>query len=103
MSKESLSSIYEVQKFSWIWIVLVLMLGTLLRLYDLGTESYWSDEMYTVYEVQQTIPQVIESGRLDQPPGYYIPFHFWVQIFGLSESGTRSFSTLAGVASIFIL
>ena len=103
MSKGSSSSVYEVQKFSWIWIVLVLMLGTLLRLYDLGTESYWSDEMYTVYEVQQTIPQVIESGRLDQPPGYYIPFHFWVQIFGLSEAGTRSFSTLAGVASIFIL
>lgn len=88
----------------WLFAIgLILLLGAFLRLYDLNAESYWSDEMYTVYEVQQTIPQVISSGRLDQPPGYYIPFHFWVQIFGLDETGTRSFSALAGFGSIFII
>lgn len=88
----------------WFFAIgLVLLLGVFLRLYDLNAESYWSDEMYTVYEVQQTIPQVIASGRLDQPPGYYIPFHYWVQIFGLDETSTRSFSALAGFGSIFII
>jgi mannosyltransferase len=82
---------------------LVLLLGAGLRIYDLGTESYWVDEMYTIIEGQQSIPQMIASGRLDQPPGFYIPFHFWLQAFGAGEINTRSFSVVAGILSILII
>jgi uncharacterized membrane protein len=82
---------------------LILLLGVALRFYDLGTESYWIDEMGTVVEVQQSIPQILASGRLDQPPAYYLPFHFWVNIFGTSEVSTRSFSALTGIGSIVLI
>jgi len=84
-------------------LVLILILGMALRFYDLGNESYWVDEMSTVVEGQQSIQQVLASGRLDQPPAYYLPFHFWVKIFGTAEVGTRSFSTLIGIVSIILI
>ena len=82
---------------------LILVLGIALRFYDLGTESYWIDEMSTVMEGQQSIHQLITSGRLDQPPGYYLPFHLWIQIFGTAEVSTRSFSVLAGTGSLILI
>jgi len=82
---------------------LILLIGISLRVYDLGTESYWIDEMGTVFEGQQSIHQIITSGRLDQPPAYYFPFHFWEQFFGTSEVSTRSFSALTGIGSIVLI
>jgi len=81
----------------------IVFLGFVLRIYDLGSESYWIDEMSTVIEGQQSIHQLLTSGRLDQPPAYYFPFHWWLQTFGTSEISTRSFSVLAGVGSIILL
>ncbi len=82
---------------------LFLLIGISLRLYDLGTESYWIDETFTVVEGQQSIQQILTSGRLDQPPAYFIPFHYWERIFGTSEVSTRSFSALAGIISIILV
>jgi mannosyltransferase len=82
---------------------LILLLGAGLRFYDLGTESYWIDEVDTVFESQQSIPQLFASGRLDQPPAYYVPFHFWVRFFGTAEVSTRSFSALVGIGSILLI
>ncbi len=82
---------------------LILFLGAVLRFYDLGAESYWVDEMYTVIESQQSVQQLLSSGRLDQPPGYYLPFHAWVQIFGTAELSTRSFSALTGIGSLILI
>ncbi len=93
----------EKTKHSIWWLILILVLGLALRFYELGTESYWIDEMSTVLEGQQSIPRILSSGRLDQPPGYYLPFHFWEKIFGPGEVATRSFSALIGIASIFLL
>ncbi len=81
----------------------VLLLGVFLRLYDLGAESYWVDEMYTVLESQQSVRQILTSGRLDQPLPYYLPLLAWVKIFGAAEVSTRLFSALAGIGSIGVL
>lgn len=82
---------------------LILILGIILRFYDISSESYWIDEMSTVLESQQTVQQLLNSGRLDQPPAYYLPFHFWVRLFGTTELSTRSFSALVCIASIIII
>ena len=111
MSRESLplntnaDSTFRFQNYltAAVLLGLILLLGTALRFYDLGTESYWIDEMSTVIEAQQSIPQMIASGRLDQPPAYYLPFHLWIHIFGTSEASTRSFSALFGIGSILII
>lgn len=88
---------------SVMWLGLVLLLGTVLRFYDLSTESYWIDEMSTVIEGQQNLLHLMSSGRLDQPPAFYLPFHLWVKAFGTAEASTRSFAALAGMGSIVLI
>jgi mannosyltransferase len=82
---------------------IILILGTALRFYDLGSESFWLDEVATTIEAQQSIPTLLTTGKLDQPPAYYLPIHFWIQLFGTSEVSLRSFSALAGVGSIILI
>lgn len=81
----------------------ILILGTMLRLFNLSAESYWIDEMSTVIEGYQNIQQLFAAGRLDQPPAYYIPFHIWIELFGDKEVSTRLFSVLTGIGSIFLV
>ena len=88
---------------SFIIFGFILILGIGLRFYDLGTESFWLDEVATTIEAQQSIQELLMSGRMDQPPAYYVLMHFWVQIFGISEGSLRSFSALAGVGSIILI
>lgn len=88
---------------SFIIFGFILILGIGLRFYDLGTESFWLDEVATTIEAQQSIQEILMSGRMDQPPAYYFLMHFWVQIFGISEVSLRSFSALAGVGSIILI
>ncbi len=82
---------------------LILLIGAALRFHNLGAKSYWIDEMCTVIEGQQSPQQLFVSGRLDQPPAYYLPFHLWVQLFGTAEVSTRSFSSLFGIGSIVLI
>jgi 4-amino-4-deoxy-L-arabinose transferase-like glycosyltransferase len=104
MSKD-LRNTFDFKKYvnSTVLLGLVLLIGITLRFYDLSAESYWIDEMYTVIESQQSIYQIVTSGRLDQPPAYYLPFYLWVKFFGTTEVSTRSFSTLAGIGSIVLV
>jgi mannosyltransferase len=88
---------------SGVLLGIILFLGIILRFYDLGAENYYGDEMYTVIEAQQSVHQLLTSGRLDQPPTYYLPLLLWVKIFGTTEVSTRSFSALAGVGSIILI
>ncbi len=85
------------------FLVLILVLGILLRFCDLGAESFWLDEVATTIEARQSISEILTTGRLDQPPAYYIPVHFWVRSFGISEVSLRSFSALAGTGSIVLI
>ena len=90
--------------YQWKFLLgLVFLLGLSLRLYDLGAESYWIDEITTIIEGKQNTGELLISGRLDQPPGYYLPFHAWIQMFGTSEVSTRSFSILAGLGSVVLI
>jgi mannosyltransferase len=82
---------------------LIVLLGTALRFYKLGSQSYWIDEMSTLVEGRQSIQQLISSGRLDQPPAYYFPFHYWEQLLGTTEVSARAFSALAGIISIVLI
>jgi mannosyltransferase len=84
-------------------LIVILLVSASLRIFDLGIESYWIDEMSTVIEGQQSLQQMFFSGRLDQPPAFYVPFHFWLELFGTAETSARSFSALVGVGTVFLI
>jgi mannosyltransferase len=87
-----------------IYLILIVLLGTTLRLYDLGTESFWFDEIYTVHRVSQDLQTLVHQfatqGNVTRNAVYYLLAHFWVMPFEITEVSIRSLSVLFGVLSI---
>jgi mannosyltransferase len=83
-------------------VVSLTVLGAVLRFATLDARGYWSDEVATV--------RVLGGGLLDvlrrvpsteaTPPLYYVLAWAWVNVFGSGEVGLRSFSALAGTATV---
>lgn len=104
------------KKQTLILLALILLLGTFLRFYNLGAESFWLDESATAltlkkynakeifqntYRLGQILPEYYIS-NLDLPP-YYIMLKYWTGLFGLNEASLRAFSALFGTLSILII
>jgi uncharacterized membrane protein len=87
------------------WVVLILLLGTALRLLWPGEKSLWLDEAFSLWVANR--PWGDLWGRLvtlDQhPPLYYAMLRVWTGWAGQSEVGLRSLSTLAGVITLPVL
>ena len=84
-------------------LLLILLLGSFLRIYDLGAESLWLDEAVDIHVSQQSLGSVIETaGNLNHPPFYWVVLHFWMLPFGSSEIATRSLSAVFGIISVFL-
>jgi mannosyltransferase len=80
-------------------VLVLLVLGGLLRLMQIGEESYWIDEMVTIH-VGRDIERVISDAIGGRPPVYMILVHYWMQLFGESETAVRLLSALFGIASL---
>ncbi len=78
----------------WVPIALILLLATALDLYQLGTESLWLDEVYSIRDAKGL--QLI-SVR----PFYFILLRVWMQ-FGTSEAWLRGLAVLFGLGSVFL-
>jgi mannosyltransferase len=83
----------------------IILIGSLLRIYHLGTESIWYDEAASIDGSKESVVSVIESsGRLHNvPPLYYVLLHFWMLLFGTGEIAVRSLSAIFGIISIFVI
>jgi len=85
------------------FLFLILILGFVLRYYHLGEHSLWSDEFYTVMQMQKGLGQLLtETIKTSQAPLYYILVTFWTRIFGMSEFSLRFPSLLFSFISIAI-
>src|SRR5687767_1476745 len=61
-----------------ILLLLALLAGFGLRLYQLGGESLWYDETVSVYLAGQSLPALIAHTARDiHPPAYYLLLHGW--------------------------
>lgn len=87
-------------------LVLILALGTFLRIHGIEYQSLSNDELSSWkrsgYEDLSTVVNL--GARTDvHPPGYYILLHFVQKIFGDSELALRFPSALFGVLSILLI
>jgi hypothetical protein len=77
------------------------LLGAGLRLYDLGAESYWYDEMITVRIAADGLPAVLDSFFFRaRPPLHLLLASLWMRTAGTTEFSVRYLSAFAGTASI---
>ncbi|NET17663.1 MAG: hypothetical protein F6K08_34985, partial [Okeania sp. SIO1H6] len=86
------------QKFDWqqwLPIALILLLATGLYLNQLGTESMWVDELYSINDAKGNI------SLYGIRPIYFILLKFWM-LFGTSDSWLRSLSVVFGLGSVFL-
>lgn len=74
----------------------VLLLGAALRLYDLGGESLWFDEVFTVLFAQDSVPSILSY----RAPVFVVLGHYWTAQVGMGEAAVRVLPALFGIAAI---
>ena len=78
------------------WLLLpILFVGSFLRLWHLGTWSFWVDEVMTVLDAQQFS---MEHFRINPIP--YLAIKLSISIAGTNEWGARLIPSLVGIASL---
>jgi len=77
-------------------ITAILLIAAALYLFQIGTESIWLDEAFSIRDAQN----LALKGNNAVRPLYYLVLHVWM-IFGMSEAWLRSLSVLFGLSSIF--
>ncbi len=83
---------------------IIVLAGAWLRLADIGTESIWTDEMYSVHWANKSLAQIFDNASSDvHPPLYYALLHFWQLSFGTSETAVRGLSALCSILTIPLL
>lgn len=87
-------------------LLLIFLLGLFLRIYHLGTESLWLDEIFSV-DMSRLSPinivkEILRQGE-SSPPLYYALLHYWVIVFGDSEFASRLFSVIPGSLSVLLI
>jgi mannosyltransferase len=80
---------------------LALVLGLVLRLYDLGAESIWVDEVDSIHWARLGLRELLaELSQSVHPPLYFVILHYWVALFGDSEFSVRLPSVVFGVLAL---
>lgn len=84
--------------------LLVLAIGSWLRIYDLGAESLWLDEAISENFVKGNVAYIINESALQHntPPLYWLILHYWTALLGNSEVALRSLSAILGIGAILI-
>ena len=82
----------------------VLLVSLLVRCYDLGGESLWLDEMFSLKLSRLSAGGILDECARDvHPPLYFLMLKPWIALFGASESALRAPSVIFGVLSVFFL
>ncbi len=80
----------------------LMILGTLLRFWDLPKQSLWLDEFTSIQFASLPLHDLFSGKGFNwhTPPFYYIALHFWGRLFPLTEIGLRLFSLTCDLACI---
>lgn len=84
-------------------VLAITLLGAALRLYGIGSESLWTDEVITATFVANHAPhELLVVIPLSQPhlPLYYVLLDLWTGAFGATETTMRLLSAAFAIASI---
>jgi len=84
----------------------LVVLGAGLRLYHLTFQSLWLDELFSVVFSRSdlAVSEIIRVYADDvHPLGYPLLLHFWLGLFGDTESAARSLSALLGILGIGVM
>ena len=84
-------------------ILLITMLGFAVRVFNLGGDSLWADEIFTVHDSHEDVGQIVAGQEIDHPLGYFLFQHFVLDVWGTSDYALRLLSAFAGTATISLI
>ncbi|MFO0891480.1 MAG: glycosyltransferase family 39 protein [Isosphaeraceae bacterium] len=88
-------------------LTLILVAAGVLRAWDLGSLSFWYDEVVTMSLAETPGPAdlIDQLGKIDatRAPLHPLLLQGWIRLFGPSEASARSLSVLCGVAAVYIV
>jgi len=86
-------------------LILILCLSCALRIFGIGSESFWNDELSSMTRSSYSnLQEVVELGVVPDvhPPGYQIFLFFIENTLGNSEIALRFPSAIAGVLTVLV-
>ncbi len=84
--------------------IVVLGLGTALRLHNITTQSLWHDEGNSLRLAERSIPDLIAATSRDiHPPAYYLILKLWISLIGTTELSLRMLSVFWSILTIGIV
>ncbi len=86
----------------WFYIAFgsILFLASLLRLWNLASESAWIDEAYSIELAKLSIVDILKGSAADQhPPLYYLLLRLWLTL-GTGITYARLLSVIIGVINV---
>ena len=94
---------WTIRKLPWLLLAIV-ALATFLRLFCLGCESFKSDEAFSVlWSTLDPVTIIKSTAPVDpHPPFYYLLLHYWMVLFGESETAVRALSACLGIVSVLV-
>jgi mannosyltransferase len=79
-------------------LLIIIAVGAALRVYKLNGDSLWLDEASSVKFSKEEPAGIIETTSKDvHPPLYYFALHYWMKLFGDTETAARLLSALFGI------
>jgi uncharacterized membrane protein len=87
-----------------ILVAFIILMGLIVRLYDLDGESIWTDEGHAIYVSSLDIGELIEENSRDNhPPLYSLILHYWMKLGPNTAYYLRLLSVIFGVLAIFLI
>ncbi len=85
-----------------LFFLLILVAAFILRMYQLGQQSFWYDEACSLAFAARS-PWSIFSDHYFLRPFYFLFLNLWSHIFGISEIISRLPSVVFGVGSVYLI
>ncbi|MGH7861959.1 MAG: glycosyltransferase family 39 protein, partial [Candidatus Dormibacteraceae bacterium] len=82
----------------------IILIAFALRVWRLGSQSFWWDESYSTMVASESLRSIVATlAREDfHPPLHYFILHYWMRIAGQSEFALRFASVAAGTLTIAV-
>jgi hypothetical protein len=83
-------------------LVVAVVGAALLRIWGLGSQSFWYDEWLTAQSADGSLGNLYRyvTEQAGIPPTFFAMEWVWAQVFGVSEASLRVLPMLAGVATV---
>ena len=87
-----------------IYLLVVLLVAFLLRVYQLDSQSLWWDEGHSIAMASAPIAQIATQPGMDvHPPGYFVLLHLWMGAAGTREYALRYLSVFFSVLTVALV